>query len=220
MKADELKTKQTTDYVVINTKVSRPAALLLERLCAAKGLSVYELNQMVLDTLIRYMSEECNLTVEIEKAMAIFEHMVGWKQALNVADPAVSKKIVEATYYLTDAADKKHGVRAVHVIRPFFGNWQQTYNIQDILKRTLRHLCPERYARLERLAADLECGDILEVIDQLIDMHSHDADIKAVREEFEDINRAENGKAIEYAARTKRKMHYSLNDQPTIFDNE
>ena len=216
----ELKTKQDTDSVVINTKVSRPAALLLERLCAAKGISVYELNQMVLDTLIRYMSDECNLTVEIEKAMAIFEHMIGWAKALNIADPTVKMKIAEATYYLVDAADKKHGVRAVHVTRPFFGDWQQTYNIQDILKRTLMHLCPERYKRMEKLAVEMECGDVVELIDLLLDMHSQDADTKVLREQFEDINRAENGKAIEYAARTRRKMHHSVNDQPTIFDYE
>ena len=65
----------------------------MKKLSEKKGLSIYELLQMMCDTALRYMDESHNLTPEMEKAMSIFEHMEGWKNALNLADPTVKKKI-------------------------------------------------------------------------------------------------------------------------------
>lgn len=201
-------TKQTTeDYVVVGTKISRPCHAQLCQLAEAKGLSIYELVQMSCDTLVRYMSAEHNLTAEMEKAMAIFEHMVGWADALNLADPTGSKEIGEATYYLHDPDGKRHGVRAIHVRMPYFGDWQQSENIQLILERTLNLISPERYMRLRRLAVDMQCNSILELIDTLIDTHSADADLRELRQSFEDANRSDSGKPIEYGNRPVRKHH-------------
>ena len=76
--------KQTDEkYVTLATKVSRTAAEQLARIAKKKGMTIYELIQMVCDTLIRYMDDRHNLSEEIERAMAIFEHLVGWADALN-----------------------------------------------------------------------------------------------------------------------------------------
>lgn len=60
--------------------------------------------------------------------MSIFEHMDGWMNAFNLIDPNVDTTICEATYFLT--AKSKNGSDAVHN----FGDWQQTENVQEILK--------------------------------------------------------------------------------------
>lgn len=215
---EELKTKQTTeDYVVVATKISRPCAAQLQALATAKGISQYELVQMVCDTLVRYMSSEHNLSAEMEKAMAIFEHMVGWADALNLADPTGRKEIGEATYFLHDPDGKKKGVRAIHVRMPYFGDWQQSENIQTILERTLNLISPERYKRLRRLAVDMECNCILELIDTLIDTHTQDSDVRELRAGFENANRADNGLPIEYGNRYVRKHHRTPDSiQPTL----
>lgn len=180
-------------YQVLATKVSNEAWTRINRLARKKGLTIYELVQMVCDTLIRYMDDRHNLTGEMEKAMAIFEHLEGWAQALNLADPTVDKTIGEATYYLYDPDGKKKGTRAVHVMRPFFGNWTEDTNIQHILEKTINNIIPERYRRLRLLATDLDCKSLLELIDTLIDLHAKDCDLKALREEFEDADRSEWG---------------------------
>ena len=149
---------------------------------------------MVCDTLTRYMDDRHNLTPEMEKAMSIFEHMEGWANALNLADPTVQKIIGEATYFFYDPEGKKKGCRAIHVTKPFFGNWEQNINIQEILERTICLLMPERYSRLRKLAVDKECSSIVELIDTLIDEHSQDEDVKFFREAFEDAERSDYGK--------------------------
>lgn len=177
----------------------------LEQIAKKKGISIYQMLQMVCDTLARYMDDKHNLTPEMEKAMSIFEHMEGWKKALNFADPSVKKIIGEATYFFYVPEGKRHGYRAVHVTRPLrkgkegqglnaIGDWQQTINIQDILERTICLLMPERYKRLRKLAVDKNCTSIVELIDTLIDEHSEDEDVKFFREAFEDAERSEYGR--------------------------
>lgn len=181
-------------YIKKQTKVHPFIHHRLEKIAKKKGISVYEMLQMVCDTLTRYMDDRHNLTPEMEKAMSIFEHMEGWANALNLADPTVQKIIGEATYFFYDPEGKKKGCRAIHVTKPFFGNWEQNINIQEILERTICLLMPERYSRLRKLAVDKECSSIVELIDTLIDEHSQDEDVKFFREAFEDAERSDYGK--------------------------
>ena len=85
-------------FVVLATKVSRTAAEQLARIAKKKGMTIYELIQMVCDTLIRYMDDRHNLSEEMERAMSIFEHLTGWADALNLADPTVHKEVAQAVY--------------------------------------------------------------------------------------------------------------------------
>lgn len=215
-------------YKVIATKVSPEAYALLGSLAKSKGMKVYELLQLCADTLIRYMSDLHNLTPDMERAMGVFEHMIGWAGALNMADPTTHAHITEATYYME--ADGKRGTRAIHVNRPFFGDWQQTENIQTVIERTLELTTPERYRRLRRLAVEMDCHSILELLDVLIDRAAiDDANIAEIRRSFEDNNRAENNRPVEYGQRTKRHnnrvadrssepqvIHFAPEDMPDL----
>lgn len=204
-------------YVVIATKASPFVAERVNLIAKKKGMAKYEIVQLVLETIVRYMDDRHNLTPEMEMAMMIFEHMVGWKDALNFADPSVKMEICEATYYLQDANGKKKGVRVVHVEKPFFGDWKQTENIQTILERTICLLLPEIDVRLRRLAAEMGCNTLLEMLIRLIDMHSDDADVRAYREAFEDADRSDYGrKPVD--APYRRKLRKDI-DSPTLFNN-
>lgn len=202
-------------YQVIGTKVSAKAYRLLNRLAKSKGLTVYEMMQMCADTLVRYMSDSHNLTPDMEQAMGLFEHMIGWAGALNLCDPGAKPRIAEATYYLT--AEGKRGSRAIHVNRPYFGDWQQTENIQTVVERTLELATPERYRRLRALAVETDCKSILDLLDFMLD--SYDAgrlDTDEIRRGFEDCARAENNKPYEYGRRTRRTKAYTPDTQPAI----
>ena len=213
--------KENDHYKTVATKLSCEAYARMERLSKKKGLTTYEMIQMVCDTLIRYMDDRHNLTPEMEQAMSIFEHLEGWKNAFNLADTTTQPSITEATYYLRDP-DKK-GVRGVHVEIPFMGQWTQTYNIQEILEQTICLLMPERYKRLRLLAVDNNCSSILQLVDMLIDEHSKDADVAVMRQGFEDANRSDYGKKPADAP-YKRKHYKTVNDDrltnPQLFDME
>jgi hypothetical protein len=197
-------------YQVLGTKVSPEAWQRLNVLANKKNMSVYELIQMVCDTLLRYMDDRHNLSESMERIMAVFEHAEGWSEAFNLADPSVRREVGEATYFLQDSDGKKRGVRCVHVGKPYFGKRTETCNLQDIIDRTLMLITPERYARLHRLKEEMDCGSLLELIDVLIDLHAGDSDVKELREQFEDCNRHEYGKPVLYGQRTKQHKHISI----------
>lgn len=214
-------------YQVISTKVTPRAKLILDRLARKSGMEIYELLQMCCDCLVRYTSDQFNLTPDLEQMMGLFEHMVGWAGALNVADPTVKPHIGEAVYFLS--ADGKKGTRAVHVNRPFFGDWQQNFNVVQIIDRVLELTVPERYKKLRLLAAEMDCKSVLELIDAIIErwgIETLDAD--EVRKSFEDCNRGDNNQPVEYGQRTKRKkrhdiegpqpeaIHFDPDDQPDL----
>lgn len=182
------------EFTTIATKVSKRAAEIFEGIASRMGMSMYELLQIVIDTLIRYKDDRHNLTPDMERAMSIFEHMTGWSGALSLADPTVSLEIQEATYYLADKEGKKKGAKGIHVTRPFFGDWQETANIQEILERTICLLAPERYRRLRALAVDMDCNSLLDLLDAMIDYHTKDEEFKELRRGFEDDDRSDYGR--------------------------
>lgn len=193
MNNEEIENRQSTEeYKVVSTKVSASAYRSLHQLAKKKGLSVYELMQMVADVLIRYMDDRHNLTPEMEQAMALFEHLEGWKNAFNLADPTTEPEVEEATYFLGDSG--RHGMRAIHVEKPFFGMWSQTANVQTIMEKTICLLNSELYRKLRVLGVDLGTNNIYETLNHLIEEHTKDQYIAHMREEFEDANRSEWGK--------------------------
>lgn len=207
--------QKTDKYKVINTKISPEAYAKIYRLAQKLGMKPYEMLQMCVDTLVRYMDDRHNLSPEMERMMLVFEDMVGWKQALNLAAPAPHATIAEATYYLT--AEGKAGIRAVHVTEPFFGNWHETENIQLILERTIENLAPELYRRLRAMCVSYEAQSVLELLQHLVDAQTiMDLDHEEVRQSFQDCNRGDNCKSVEYGQRTVRKKHYTPDSMPPI----
>lgn len=191
----------------VATKISPEADAQLERIARKKGMTKFALLQMVCDTLIRYMSDAHNLTPEIEQAMAIFEHMVGWADQLNLADPTAQKEVAQAVYILQDAGGDKKGFRATMVDKPWMGVWKQTENVMDIFERLFNILMPELYMKLFRARIILECSRVSEVINLLVDAEVLNHMNDEYRKEFEDAGRADNGRAIAYGQRTRIKQH-------------
>lgn len=216
-------------YITLATKVSRTAAEQLARIAKKKGMTIYELIQMVCDTLIRYMDDRHNLSEEMERAMSIFEHLTGWDDALNLADPTVQKEIAQAVYIFSevesvDKKERKKGFRAVMVSKPFMGTWDETSNVMDIFERIFNICMPELYMKLFRARIILGCERVSEVINMLADaeviMHLNGE----FRQEFEDAARMDNGKDYGYGRKTKGLQHRTPDslamDQRIKFDDD
>lgn len=200
-------TKQKTEgYKVIATKVDNVSFFTFLKICRKLGIKPYEFLQMMVSVAIRYCDDRHNLTQEMELAMSLFEHMIGWKDALNIADPTVNKEISDAIYFLIDPEGKKKGTYPVMVQKPFFGHWSETSNIQQIVERFLCLSLPERYRRLRLLAVDMGCSSILQLLDRLIDHHAEESDIEHIRREFEDADRSDYGNKP-WEQPFKRKPH-------------
>ena len=205
---------------MMQTKVSPETFERIKQIEAKLHLKAYGLIQNMVDCIVRYMDDRHNLTPEIEQAMSIFEHLIGWADALNLADPTVKKEVAEAVYFLEDPQGIKKGVRAVHVTRPYFDEWKQDYNVQHILDRTIRLLFPDVYKRLLKVMEHLDFKSITEFLNFVVDHFQEEADIEELRNLFEDAARAENTKDIEYGQRTKRTKRQDIEKQRGLFDLE
>lgn len=183
--------QKSDKYQVVSTKISNESFRLLHQLCARKGVTIYEFLQMTCDTLIRYMDDRHNMTPEMEQTMSIFDHMQGWKKALNLCDPTAHPEVHQATYYL--AEEGKVGTRAVHVEIPWMGEEVATCNIQDILERTLCLLVPDRYKRLRRNAALHHLDSIIAYIDMVLNRDDQEEDLMELRRDFMDCRRTKYG---------------------------
>jgi len=187
----------------ISTKVSTWAYVQIMKILDKKGLNKYHLLQNMCEVILRYMSDKHNRTPEMEEAMETFENMEGWKDNFNLCDPNAEPMIEEATYYIADKKGKK-GVRVVHVEHPFFDKWVQTYNLQQIMERFLCLTFPSLYRRLRFIAVVKDCSSVLELLIKYVREEEREEDKRELRREFEDANRADNGKPLQYGQRTRQ----------------
>ena len=179
-------------FVTVAGKVSAWCYGRLSRILRKRGLNIYQMIQNFCDSIVRNMDDKHNLTPESEKIMATFEHMIGWEDNFNLADPNVKPEVSEATYYLTDE-DGKKGVRVMHVEKPFFGQWTQNFNIQQILERFMCLTFPTLYKRLRFIAVCRECASIFELLTEVVGELEEEERKRELLEDFEDANRGDFG---------------------------
>lgn len=191
-----------SNYKGVATKVKPEVKRSIGRLCKARGITEYEMLQMMCDCIVRYMDDMHNLSPELERAMAIFEHMKGWSKAYNLADPTCGKEVAEAVYLTHDPTGRKKGLRA-SLVRHVGGKWEHTDNVTIIHDRMLETLLPEVHHKMLTLAVETGCSSLLELQHKMIEQYETDTINAGYRKEFEDV-RTNNGKPIVYGNRAKK----------------
>lgn len=181
--------EQQETHKIVATKISIPAWRLFIRILHRVGLTAYDAIQNFIDVFIRYGDDRHNLSADTEVLMSAFEGCEGWDKQFNIADPTASPEISEATYYLRDK--EKKGVRVVHVERPFFGNWTQTFNVQQILEKFLCLTFPQLYRRLRFIAVCRDCKSILELLFVVVTELEEEENKRELRKPFEDASRSD-----------------------------
>ena len=207
--------KDEGKFVTVAGKVSAWCYGRLSRILRKRGLNIYQMIQNFCDSIVRNMDDRHNLTPESEKIMATFEHMIGWEDNFNLGDPNVKPEVSEATYYLTDE-DGKKGVRVMHVEKPFFGQWTQNFNIQQILERFMCLTFPQLYKRMRFIAVCRQCASIFELLTEIVAELEEEEKKRELLEDFEDADRGDWGqKPHEHPY---RRRHEKSDD--TLFKEE
>ena len=211
--------KDEGNFVSVAGKISTWSYGRIMRILKRKGLNIYQMIQNFCDTIIRYMDDKHNRTPDVEKAMNMFEQMIGWENNFNLCDPNTKPEISEATYYLSDfTKDKaKKGVRVVHVERPLMDKWTQTFNVQQILERFMCLTFPSLYRRLRFIAVCRECTSILELLIDIVGELEREEDKKELLRDFEDVDRGDFGQKPNEGQPYKRPYEAS---QDTLFKDE
>ena len=185
----KLEKMEQDKHKIVATKVSIPAWRLFIRILHRVGITAYDALQNFIDVFIRYGDDRHNLSADTEVLMSAFEGFEGWDKQFNIADPTTKPEITEATYYLRD--NEKKGVRVVHVEKPFFGQWTQTYNVKLILEKFLCLTFPQLYRRLRFIAVCRECQSILELLFLVVTEMESEENKRELRKPFEDASRYE-----------------------------
>lgn len=201
---------------LITTKVSAEAAARLASIAAAQGTSVYALLQMMCETIVRYMDDAHNLDPTLEKAMAIFDHTVGWGKCASSVS-ASAAEITEATYYFRQRG--KEGMFVTHVELPGLGNPIATNNVATIFDRLICAISPDRYARMRRNAARHGIASVLSYIDHLLVIDDDDASLNDIRRSFEESTRMAGVTSQPYVRRLHRGMDND-GDRNRILDQD
>ena len=211
--------KDEGNFVSVAGKISTWSYGRIMRILKRKGLNIYQMIQNFCDTIIRYMDDKHNRTPDVEKAMNMFEQMIGWENNFNLCDPNTKPEISEATYYLSDfTKDKaKKGVRVVHVERPLMDKWTQTFNVQQILERFMCLTFPSLYRRLRFIAVCRECTSILELLIDIVGELEREEDKKELLRDFEDADHGDFGQKPHEGQPYKRPYEAS---QDTLFKDE
>lgn len=209
--------EQQDNVKVVGTKMAVPFWRRFKRVLTKIGVSEYSFFQNCADVLVRNGDDRHNLTPETEQAMAAFENCEGWGENFNLADPTTEPQVTEATYYLRDK--EKKGARVVHVEKPFFGQWTQTFNVQQILEKFLCLTFPQLYRRLRFIAVCRDCNSILELLTQIVTEMESEENKRAFREPFEDAERSEWGRTpmTQPYKIHHRKSVNDMNEQLTMF---
>ena len=203
---------------VLSTKISSWAYAQIMKILHHKGINKYQLLQNMCEVILRFMSDKHNRTPEMEQAMETFENMEGWKDNFNLCDPQAKPGISEATYYLSDfSKNGKKGIRVVHVERPFFGTWKQTFNLQQVMERFMCLTFPSLYRRLRFIAVVKDCSSILELLMKFVREEEREEDKRELRRPFEDADRGDFGQHIHTDRNRKRPYEAS---QDTLFKEE
>ena len=211
--------KDEGNVVSVAGKISAWSYGRIMRILKRKGLNIYQMIQNFCDTIIRYMDDRHNRTPDVEKAMNMFEGMIGWENNFNLCDPNTKPEISEATYYFSDfnEVNAKKGVRVVHVERPLMDKWTQTFNVQQILERFMCLTFPSLYRRLRFIAVCRECTSILELLIDIVGELEREEDKKELLKDFEDTDRGDFGQHVHTERNLKRPYEAS---QETLFKDE
>ena len=196
----------------VSTKVAAEVKEQLNRILTSMGLNEYQWLQLMIEVTIRMMDDSHNLSAAMAKMIQMFKMVPGFKDAASLVDANAEGQIDSAIYFVN--VKGKKGYKPVMVERTWFdGQWNETHNVRDIVECVIQRCAPDSYMKLREHMQELECESVFECLMTMVDAYSLtrlDEEIPAM---FNDM-RAENGKALNYGARTKRKKRYTPDTMP------
>ena len=181
--------KQKSDrHANVGAKIHPDYADVLNAIAESKGMTVYEMIQMVCQFLVRSTSAQHNMSEEMARLLTMFHNEHGWHNSFNLLNPTAKTHIAQEVLILEQ--EGKKGFGAVMVSKPYMGDYQQTECVDDIVERVIEVCMPGVYKRLRHLAIITDCQSISQLLITLSDSQEIVA--------LEDANRKEMEQAADY----------------------
>lgn len=201
--------------VVVGTKTSPEARARLDNIAEKLGCSIYDIIQIVIDVVIRMFDDRFNLSVEMEKMVALFDGVRNWDRCIRITDREEDMNISEAIYFLTEPGRTGTKVMLVQgdssdMLRT------STWNTKDIVARFMELGLTKEYEDMKKIGDQLGTTDIFDtLISMIIYCKEHlGLDVDMTDGGFDGNDWCENGRRMA-AAPFKRTMTRNV-EQTTL----
>lgn len=197
--------KNTEDgWVMLNAKVPPHIGKLFNLLARQRGMTSYELLQLLINGFITAAKHEGPLTPELRLLIDSLKLDVAFSKAFNFASPTATAEIAQMILILQQPGHKGFGLMMID--RPFMGEVTVTYCLDDILERIIKLSMPGLDKRLEWIEQQFHCTSRRET---LLLLCEYIADYLKREQELSEMpgygNFHDFGKQVEYGKRYKRK---------------
>lgn len=197
--------KNTEDgWVMLNAKVPPHIGKLFNILAQQRGMTSYELLQLLINGFITAAKHEGPLTPELRLLIDSLKLDVAFSKAFNFASPTATAEIAQMILILQQPGRKGFGLMMID--RPFLGNAAVTHCIDTILERVTEVGMADLYKELRQIGVKLDSQSVRETLVRMCDaqlisiLNGEDADEMPGMGNFHDF-----GKQVEYGKRYKRK---------------
>lgn len=186
----------------IATKVDHFQFKKLEMILRHLGTNRYAWFQSMAEMTIRMADDKHNLSERMAKLIQMFELLPGWRPPVSFFDPNSQCEVVGAIYIIKQ--EGRAGLKVLKEERDWMDGWMETENVMDIIEYLIEICLPNTYRWLRRKLVEYNCNRVFELILRIADDANAERLDKEINNMFEDNNRHEWGKEIEYGERTKR----------------
>ena len=191
-------------WVMLNAKVPPHIGTLFNILARQRGMTSYELLQLLINGFITAARHEGPVTPELRLLIDSLKLDVAFSKAFNFASPTATAEIAQMILILQQPGRKGFGLMMID--RPFMGDATVTHCVDDIFERVVKLSMPGIDHRLEWIEKEFHCTSRRET---LILICEYMADYMKKEEELNEMPGFDNfhdfGKQVEYGKRYKRK---------------
>ena len=205
--------KQVTEdgFELVQTKVPTHIKQLLDILSKQRGMSTYELLQLLINAFITAAKASVPLSPQMKTLIEMLQTDTSWKGAFSFTGLSGSTDVEQAILIMRQrdqAGRAKPGFGIAMIDHPCCGGTTMTLCVDDILERVVEVSMKGLYRQLRQIGVSLESNSIRETLTML-------CDAKAI-EDLSEQDRLELpcygeyhdfGKRIEYEKKYKRKPH-------------
>ena len=211
MKDEQQKKVANDGFELVQTKVPVHVKQLLDILAKQRGMSTYELLQLLIDGFITAAKASGPLSPQMKTLLEMLQTDTSWKGAFSFAGLSGTTDVEQVILIMRQrdpAGRAKPGFGIAMIDHPCCGGTTMTLCVDDILERVVEVSMKGLYRQLRQIGVSLESNSIRETLTLL-------CDAKAI----EDLNEQDRlempgygeyhdfGKRVEYEKKFKRVPH-------------
>ena len=208
-------------WVMLNTKVPPHIGQLFDLLAEQRGMSSYELLQLLVNGFITAAKHDGPVTPELRLLLDSLKLDVAFNKAFSFANPTAQNEIAQLVLILQQPGRKGFGLMMID--RPFMGDAHTTYCVDSIIERVSEVGMGDIYKELRQVGVELDTNSVRETLclmcdaQKIANLRAMDEQEMPVMGDFHDF-----GKRIEFGNKMVRKPHRtpdSIAQQKIMFND-